>query len=124
MITHVLGFPVIGKNREYKKMLEAYWNGKIDERELNHRSDQLRLYNWRAQKNAGMTYVSCGDFALYDHVLDTSMMLGAIPHRFGIWNEASEIPQYFDMARGNEKKNIPAMEMTKWFNTNYHYISR
>ena len=121
MKKHVLGFPRFGAKRELKKALEAFWKGETSVAQLDDCAKSLRLNHWNIQKNAGLDFVATGDFSCYDHVLDTCVMLGAVPERF------RHLPQntaetYFIMARGDQATGIPAMEMTKWFNTNYHYI--
>ncbi|MDO5554374.1 MAG: 5-methyltetrahydropteroyltriglutamate--homocysteine S-methyltransferase [Planctomycetia bacterium] len=121
MKTHVLGFPRMGVQRELKFALESYWKGNSTLDELSKISRELRLNHWSVQKKAGLSCVSTGDFSWYDHVLDTAVLLGVIPKRFrDLPSGGAEL--YFAMARGDQKKNIPAMEMTKWFDTNYHYI--
>ncbi|MBI9048235.1 MAG: 5-methyltetrahydropteroyltriglutamate--homocysteine S-methyltransferase [Anaerolineaceae bacterium] len=122
MKTHILGFPRIGVNRELKRALESYWKGNISKEDLQSRSQQLRNQHWTIQKEAGLTYVSSADFSLYDQMLDTSAMLGAVPLRFGTQWDHVDLDLYFKMARGDAAANLPAMEMTKWFDTNYHYI--
>lgn len=127
MQTHNLGYPRMGDHRELKKANEAYWAGKISADELLQTATDIRKYNWKVQKDAGIDWIPCSDFALYDHVLDTSLMVGAIPERFqALVNEAklSHYDLLFAMARGYQKNgyDIPAMEMTKWFDTNYHFI--
>ncbi|MDL1914298.1 MAG: 5-methyltetrahydropteroyltriglutamate--homocysteine S-methyltransferase [Bergeyella sp.] len=127
MQTHILGYPRIGSERELKKASERYWSGKISRDELIEVGKKIRLENWTLQKNAGMDFVATNDFSFYDHVLDLSLTLGAVPKRY---NEIlrhfnnSLIDIYFAMARGYQKEgyDITAMEMTKWFDTNYHYI--
>jgi len=118
MIAHNLGYPRIGARRELKLALEAYWKGDIGEDELRARGARLRAENWRTQAEAGLDLVPVGDFAWYDHVLTTTAMLGAVPARFG--RERADLATCFAMARGTDRQ--PAMEMTKWFDTNYHYI--
>jgi 5-methyltetrahydropteroyltriglutamate--homocysteine methyltransferase len=118
MIAHNLGFPRIGARRELKDALEAYWRRAIGEEELRARGARLRAQHWRIQHDAGLDLVPVGDFAWYDHVLTTSVMLGAVPDRFG--DGRADLATYFAMARGSDRQ--PAMEMTKWFDTNYHYI--
>ena len=118
MQTHILGFPRIGRNRELKKALEGYWKGELSENQLHETADELKKRHWKFQHDAGLSFVTVGDFSLYDHVLDLTVALGAIPHRFQ--NAGSALDTYFAMARGDGNRNIPAMEMTKWFNTNYH----
>jgi 5-methyltetrahydropteroyltriglutamate--homocysteine methyltransferase len=112
-----LGFPRIGEKRELKKTLENFWNGKINEVKLQAKGKKLRINNLLLQQNIGIDFIPSNDFSFYDHVLDTCLMVGAIPQRF---NYDCSITNYFTMARGDES-TIP-MEMTKWFDTNYHYI--
>lgn len=121
MKTHVLGFPRMGAQRELKFALESYWKGNSTLEELQKISREIRLNHWNVQKSAGLSFVSTGDFSWYDHVLDTAVLLGVVPRRFcDLPSSGAEL--YFAMARGDRKNNIPAMEMTKWFDTNYHYI--
>ena len=129
--THILGFPRLGPDREYKKALEAYWKGKIDKQELEARGAQIRSDNWQIQQDAGLDYVSVGDFAWYDHILNASMTFGVIPARFkqGATDDLdanldTNLDTMFRMARGRAPtgEDAHACEMTKWFNTNYHYI--
>ncbi|MGB3751057.1 MAG: 5-methyltetrahydropteroyltriglutamate--homocysteine S-methyltransferase [Arcobacteraceae bacterium] len=115
--TYAVGFPRIGEQRELKKVLENFWSKKCEFSEVNKVASELKKRHWNYQKDAGIEYISSNDFSLYDNVLDTAIMLNAIPKRFQhLQNEEL----YFAMARGD--KNSVAMEMTKWFNTNYHYI--
>lgn len=120
VLTHNLGFPRIGPQRELKKALEAHWKQQICAEQLLTTADTIRAANWRAQQQAGMDWIPVGDFSLYDHVLDMTVLLGAVPHRFGPVTGEIPLELYFAMARGTADQ--PAMEMTKWFNTNYHYI--
>ncbi len=113
----VVGFPRIGEQRELKKVLEDYWAKKVDFSKVEEVAKELRKRHWRYQKDAGIAYISSNDFSLYDNMLDTAVMLGAVPERF---RDLKGQELYFAMARGDEKR--VAMEMTKWFNTNYHYI--
>lgn len=122
MKTHILGFPRIGARRELKKALEDYWSGTITSQQLISVSDSLKEAHWKIQSDAGLSYVTIGDFALYDHVLDMTVMLGAIPHRFGALSPDKVLETYFRMARGDARNDVAPMEMTKWFNTNYHFI--
>jgi len=127
MLTHNLGYPRIGSHRELKKANEQYWAGKISAVELEQNAKSIRLQNWQLQQNAGIDIIPCNDFSYYDHVLDTSLMVGAIPERFHSLMEKKQLPDMdllFAMARGYQKDNydITAMEMTKWFDTNYHFI--
>jgi len=119
-VTHVLGYPRIGSGRELKVTLEAFWKGKIDESELLEIGRTLRARHWREQRDAGLDLVTVGDFAWYDSVLETLAHLGAIPSRFGFDPQGLTLRQYFEASRGNARQ--PAMELTKWFDTNYHYI--
>ncbi|GIT98965.1 5-methyltetrahydropteroyltriglutamate--homocysteine S-methyltransferase [Sulfurovum sp. TSL1] len=114
---YVVGFPRIGEERELKKVLELFWAGKTDFNEVEKVALELKIRHWNYQKNSGIDFISSNDFSLYDNVLDTAIMLGAIPQRF---KDLENEELYFSMARGN--KDAVAMEMTKWFNTNYHYI--
>jgi 5-methyltetrahydropteroyltriglutamate--homocysteine methyltransferase len=115
-----LGFPRIGRHRELKKALEAHWSGAAAPDELPRIAATLRARHWLVQQKAGIAHIPSGDFSLYDQMLDTIAMLGAVPPRFGHKNGHVPLDIYFAMARGS--KEAPAMEMTKWFDTNYHYI--
>jgi 5-methyltetrahydropteroyltriglutamate--homocysteine methyltransferase len=115
---YVIGFPRIGEQRELKRALENFWGGKCPFEEVDATAKTLKRRHWNYQKEAGIDLVSCNDFSFYDAMLDTAVMLGAIPHRFR--DIEDETSRYFAMARGDETR--VAMEMTKWFNTNYHYI--
>lgn len=114
-----LGFPRIGAHRELKFALERFWAGEWDEDQLQSLARELRQVHWKMQEQAGIQHIPSNDFSLYDHVLDTAVMLGAIPARFAT-PQRSPLETYFAMARGTQ--STPAMEMTKWFDTNYHYI--
>ncbi|PST85050.1 5-methyltetrahydropteroyltriglutamate--homocysteine S-methyltransferase [Pedobacter yulinensis] len=127
MRTHNLGYPRIGGHRELKKVCEQYWSGKTGHKNVLQVGRNIRRENWLMQKNAGIDLVPCNDFSFYDHVLDHSFLFGAIPPRYNsilLNNDKPEIDLYFAMARGYQKDglDLPAMEMTKWFDTNYHYI--
>ena len=127
MLTNNLGYPRIGGNRELKKACEYYWAGKTSIKNLLQVGKNIRQENWQSQKIAGIDLIPSNDFSFYDQVLDMSLTVGAIPERYQdvILNENnSEIDLYFAMARGYQKEglDIIAMEMTKWFDTNYHYI--
>jgi 5-methyltetrahydropteroyltriglutamate--homocysteine methyltransferase len=117
-MSYVTGFPRIGKERELKFVLESFWTGKCPFEKVSEVSGRIRFDSWKTQKDAGIDMISCNDFSLYDGMLDTAVMLGAIPERFLKITKKEE--RYFAMARGN--RDCLAMEMTKWFNTNYHYI--
>ncbi|MDR2152591.1 MAG: 5-methyltetrahydropteroyltriglutamate--homocysteine S-methyltransferase [Helicobacteraceae bacterium] len=123
MKTHILGFPSIGKFRELKQALESFWKGELSEEALFEKSVELKKRHWSVQKNAGLDYVVTGDFSLYDRALDLTFAIGAIAPRFAPLANANALERYFAMARGDAKRNIAAMEMTKWFDTNYHYIA-
>jgi 5-methyltetrahydropteroyltriglutamate--homocysteine methyltransferase len=120
-----LGFPRIGRRRELKTALEAFWSGETGAAELEASAAALRARHWKSQACAGIGHVPSGEFALYDHVLDTACMLGAIPPGYG-WSEGPvSLATYFALARGTSALDapaMPAMEMTKWFDTNYHYL--
>lgn len=115
-----LGFPRIGAKRELKKATESFWKQELDENGLREVGSMIRKTNWIMQKQAGIDHIPVGDFSYYDHVLDMSALLGAIPERYGFSGGTVDMATYFAMARGNNQQ--PAMEMTKWFDTNYHYI--
>lgn len=116
----VLGYPRIGADREWKKALEAFWAGKLEESEFHQQLQEIRLNHLRKQQEKGIDLIAVNDFSYYDHVLDTATMFGIIPKRFPY--EGGEVPLsvYYGIARGT--KDATASEMTKWFNTNYHYI--
>jgi 5-methyltetrahydropteroyltriglutamate--homocysteine methyltransferase len=116
--TAVLGFPRIGEKRELKTALENYWKGTISFNELNVTAFELRLHHWQVQSNGGVDNVAINDFSFYDTMLDLMVTLGAEPERFSDIFDSTR--RYFTMARGDESH--VAMEMTKWFNTNYHYL--
>ncbi|MGE5452328.1 MAG: 5-methyltetrahydropteroyltriglutamate--homocysteine S-methyltransferase [Acidobacteriota bacterium] len=123
--THVLGFPRIGAQRELKFALEAFWQANASsqpaaEAALQETGRQLRQRHWQIQKDAGLSWVTVGDFAWYDNMLNLCATLGALPDRFGFDARSLTLAQYFELARGNVEQ--PAMEMTKWFDTNYHYL--
>ncbi|MCH7396890.1 5-methyltetrahydropteroyltriglutamate--homocysteine S-methyltransferase [Belliella sp. DSM 107340] len=127
MQTHNLGYPRIGSQRELKKACENYWAGKITRQELFQVGNEIKLSNWTLQKECGIDLIPSNDFSYYDHVLDLAFTVGAIPERYHsvIFDKnKSEIDLYFAMARGYQANglDIKAMEMTKWFDTNYHYI--
>jgi len=128
MIAHNLGYPRIGSHRELKRACEQFWAGTITHQQLQDVGRQIRTGNWLMQQQAGVTLVPCNDFSLYDQVLDLSLTVGAIPPRFQPLLNASGdddyLTLYFAMARGYQQDglDLKAMEMTKWFDTNYHYI--
>jgi len=133
-----LGFPRIGPRRELKRALEDHWAGKTDAPSLLAAAATLRADAWRRQSDLGVDHVPSNDFSLYDHVLDTSVMVGAIPAAYGWTGGAIDTATYFAMARGTQggvetacahghsdahADGLPALEMTKWFDTNYHYLA-
>ena len=117
---HLSGYPRVGAKRELKFAVEAYWKGAKSEAELQETAAEIRRLNWATQKAAGADLVPVGDFSFYDHVLDLLCTLGGIPSRFGFDAANLTLEQYFQLARGNATQM--AMEMTKWFDTNYHFI--
>ena len=119
-ISSNIGYPRIGEKREWKRALEKFWNGDSTEEELLDVTTQLRLNDLKKQQDLGVDLIPVGDFSLYDHVLDTSVMFGVIPERYGYEGGKVDLSTYFAIARG--EKEAVASEMTKWFNTNYHYI--
>src|SRR4051794_20413951 len=130
--THNLGFPRIGAKRELKRALESFWSKKIGKAQLLEAARTIRAENLRLQKAAGIDFIPSNDFSFYDHVLDTCALVGAVPQRFGWRGEAVVLATYFRMARGAEGASdcadcgspgpMTALEMTKWFDTNYHYL--
>jgi 5-methyltetrahydropteroyltriglutamate--homocysteine methyltransferase len=128
MLTNNLGYPRVGAHRELKKACEQYWAGRITRQQLFLVAKNLRERHWQLQQEAGVDLIPCNDFSFYDHVLDMSLLLGVIPTRYSPVvtdvPDNAEIDLYFAMARGYQKDglDITAMEMTKWFDTNYHYI--
>ncbi|MFT4196659.1 MAG: 5-methyltetrahydropteroyltriglutamate--homocysteine S-methyltransferase [Pseudoxanthomonas sp.] len=119
-----LGFPRIGARRELKQALEAHWRGDLPAEELQKIAADLRQRHWQLQCQAGADVVPVNDFSLYDHVLDTAVLLGAVPPRYRSLHRADPLAGYFAMARGLQRDglDLPALEMTKWFDTNYHYL--
>lgn len=113
-----LGFPRMGRQRELKFALEGYWTGKRSEKELLDVASALRKEHWRLQQAAGIAFIPSNDFSLYDQILDMLVLLGATPERFG--GGTITLERYFAMARNSRDQT--AMEMTKWFDTNYHYL--
>ena len=116
--TSNLGFPRLGRKREWKKAIESYWAKKIDKAELDQKISDLHRENLLLQKNYNLDSVPVGDFSLYDHILDTSLLFNIIPERFQ--GRTVDDDLLFDIARGN--KEHVASALIKWFNTNYHYI--
>ncbi|UIP31609.1 5-methyltetrahydropteroyltriglutamate--homocysteine S-methyltransferase [Stutzerimonas kunmingensis] len=124
-VAHNLGFPRIGADRELKKALEAYWKGELDQQGLRLVGRQLRAQHWQAQADAGIQLLPVGDFAWYDQVLTHSLMFGVVPQRFRPADGQPTLDTLFAMARGVTNSccgGAQAQEMTKWFDTNYHYL--
>jgi 5-methyltetrahydropteroyltriglutamate--homocysteine methyltransferase len=119
-LAHILGFPRIGAHRELKLALDSYWRGDSAEAALLAAGRALRARHWQMQRDAGLDFVTVGDFAWYDHVLQTLAHLGCAPGRFGLGDRKLSLQDYFGLARGTAAQ--PAMELTKWFDTNYHYL--
>ena len=122
-----LGYPRIGSNRELKKAVEQFWGGKIDETSLLQQAAELRKRHWQLQASLGLQHIPSNDFSLYDQVLDTAVLVGAVPERYHWDGGAVDLGTYFAMARGRQGSQdsgevVAAMEMTKWFDTNYHYL--
>src|ERR1700744_352934 len=129
-----LGFPRIGPKRELKTALESHWAGKTDADALQATAADLRADAWARQRDLGADIIPSNDFSLYDHVLDTSALVGAIPAIYGWTGGPPPLATYFAMARGaqgdghadcghaHHGHGAPAAEMTKWFDTNYHYL--
>ncbi|SIQ33495.1 5-methyltetrahydropteroyltriglutamate--homocysteine S-methyltransferase [Aquipseudomonas alcaligenes] len=125
-LAHNLGFPRIGRDRELKKALEAYWKGELAEADLREVGARLRAEHWQLQKDAGIELLPVGDFAWYDQVLGHSLMFGVIPERFHLHGGQPTLDTLFGMARGVTHNSCcggaHAQELTKWFDTNYHYL--
>ncbi|MFW5501236.1 MULTISPECIES: 5-methyltetrahydropteroyltriglutamate--homocysteine S-methyltransferase [unclassified Maridesulfovibrio] len=123
MLTHTLGYPRMGSNRELKRKLESYWRGEAGADDLALTARKLREEHWENQKQAGVDLLPVGDFSYYDHMLDNAVRFGVIPARYNAEGAKASLDDYFRMARGEAGENgVAAMEMTKWFDTNYHYI--
>ncbi|KQV60676.1 5-methyltetrahydropteroyltriglutamate--homocysteine methyltransferase [Pelomonas sp. Root1217] len=135
--THILGFPRMGEHRELKTALERHWRGELPATELEAQAAKLRARHWKLQQDAGLDHVTVGDFALYDHVAHLIQLFGCEPARFGFTGQETPLQRYFAMARGittththteacgcsgTHVDGVPALEMTKWFDTNYHYL--
>src|SRR5437016_3795426 len=123
-IAHTLGFPHLGAARELKRATEGYWGGKVSLPDLLKNAAELRARHWRLQQDAGIDLIPSNDFSYYDRVLDTCTLVGAVPRRYGWAGGPVDIDTYFAMARGVQSggRDVTAMEMTKWFDTNYHYL--
>src|SRR5204863_7501384 len=123
-LSNIAGFPRIGPNRELKFATEGYWRGDVSLDELQATATRIRTDNWRFMREAGVDLIPSNDFSLYDHVLDVIALVGAVPDRYQHSGGPVGLGTYFAMARGRQEDGIDvtAMEMTKWFDTNYHYI--
>ena len=119
-----LGFPRIGDMRQLKKAVEDYWKGNSSQEALLATGKSLRAHNWKLQKDAGIEHIPSNDFSFYDQILDLICTLGAIPERYKWDGKNVDLDTYFAMARGRQQGgvDVTAMEMTKWFDTNYHYM--
>eukprot|EP00262_Sarcandra_glabra_P002944 TRINITY_DN1336_c0_g2_i1.p1 TRINITY_DN1336_c0_g2~~TRINITY_DN1336_c0_g2_i1.p1 ORF type:complete len:804 (-),score=189.42 TRINITY_DN1336_c0_g2_i1:303-2603(-) len=120
MASHIVGYPRMGPKRELKFALESFWDGKSSAEDLQKVAADLRSSIWKQMADAGIKYIPSNTFSYYDQVLDTTAMLGAVPPRYSWTGGEIGFDTYFSMARGNA--SLPAMEMTKWFDTNYHFI--
>ena len=126
LTTHVAGYPRIGEKRELKQALENFWQGRLDAAGLDDLAKELRLRHWQEQAAAGLSFVAVNDFSLYDGILDLACTFGAIPERFGPVASPVTLERYFRMARGRSREDglpdVVPLELTKWFDTNYHYL--
>ena len=119
--TSNLGYPRIGKQRELKRVIERYWSGKTGEDEVHAVARDIRQSAWAVQQQAGIQHIPCNDFTYYDHMLDTACLWGMVPERFNhTAGQPVSLATYSTMARGGD--HVAALEMTKWFDTNYHYL--
>ncbi len=123
-LSNISGFPRIGPERELKFATEGHWKGEVSADELLAVGRKIRLDNWRFMQDAGIDLIPSNDFSLYDQVLDAICLVGAVPDRYGHESGRVDLDTYFAMARGRQDGgvDVTAMEMTKWFDTNYHYI--
>ena len=124
-LSAITGYPRIGPRRELKRAVEGYWDGRVDRDALDETGRALRLEGWQRMRDAGIDLIPSNTFSHYDHVLDAIAMVGAVPPRYGDSGEgAVDAETYFAMARGAQREglDVTAMEMIKWFDTNYHYI--
>jgi 5-methyltetrahydropteroyltriglutamate--homocysteine methyltransferase len=122
--SHILGYPRIGAARELKFALEHYWQGKLDQAQLIDTAQQIEHAQWQDQIDAGLSILTIGDFVYYDHILTHAVRLGVLPARFAAGQAHSELDRQFYLARGRAAAcpDVAALEMTKWFDTNYHYL--
>src|SRR5213595_3260246 len=119
-----LGFPPLGAARELKRATEGYWSGKVALDQLLETGAELRRRHWQLQRDMGLDRIPVNDFSFYDRMLDTCALAGTVPPRYEWKGSEVDLDTYFAMARGSQGKgrDVTAMEMTKWFDTNYHYI--
>lgn len=120
LVSTVIGYPYIGENREWKRCVESFWNKKIAEEQFTTQMKSIRLNNLKHQQALGLDLLTVGDFTFYDRMLDVAAMFGLVPNRYNWTGDEVDLATYYTMARGG--KEAVACEMTKWFNTNYHYI--
>lgn len=117
----------MGVNRDLKKATEAYWAGKLSQKELLDEGKRLRLAHWKIQKDAGVDIIPSNDFSFYDQVLDHIQLFGVVPERYSKY-KLDPIDEFFAMGRGrqipSENVDVPSLEMVKWFDSNYHYGSK
>src|SRR6187431_1428388 len=123
-LSNISGFPRIGPKRELKFATEGFWPGDVSEAELLGTAKAIRVDDWRFMQEAGVDLIPSNDFSVYDNVLDAVALVGAVPERYGHGGGGVGLDTYFAMARGRQEGgvDVTAMEMTKWFDTNYHYI--
>ncbi|WP_298825660.1 5-methyltetrahydropteroyltriglutamate--homocysteine S-methyltransferase [uncultured Planococcus sp.] len=119
-VSTVVGYPYIGENREWKRSLESFWKGGLSQEQFLAEMKEIRLNNLKRQQSLGLELLTVGDFTLYDRMLDHAVMFGLVPARYKWSEDKVDLGTYFAMARGADE--VVACEMTKWFNTNYHYI--
>ncbi len=120
LVSTAIGYPYIGDNREWKRCVESFWKGAISEEQFIFEMKSIRLNNLKRQQSLGLELLTVGDFTFYDRMLDLATMFGLVPNRYQWTGEEVDLTTYYAMARG--AKDVVACEMTKWFNTNYHYI--
>ncbi|OIJ16849.1 5-methyltetrahydropteroyltriglutamate--homocysteine S-methyltransferase [Anaerobacillus alkalidiazotrophicus] len=120
LVSTAIGYPYIGENREWKRCVESYWKGETPKEQFLSDMKTIRLNNLKRQQALGLEFLTVGDFTFYDRMLDVAAMFGLVPSRYKWTGEEVDLPTYYAMARG--EKSVVACEMTKWFNTNYHYI--
>ena len=123
-LSNISGFPRIGRNRDLKFATEGYWRGQTSADELGATAKAIRVENWKLMQDQGIDLIPSNDFSYYDQVLDTIALVGAVPERYGWDGGQVDLDTYFAMARGRQtdELDVTAMEMTKWFDTNYHYL--